>query len=82
MPFSGGAFGEYFRRVTDTSITDAQIGGLHFVSSGYLEALGARLVSGRSITDTDLERDGPRVAVSVRRRRARSSVRHRRSVNV
>ena len=39
------------------------IGRLHFVSSGYLEALGARLVAGRLITDADLQRDGPRVAV-------------------
>ena len=42
----------------------SRIGRLHFVSSGYLEALGARLVAGRTlIADTDLQRDGPRVAV-------------------
>jgi predicted permease len=63
MPFSGGAFGEYFRRLTNTSVNDEMIGRLHFVSSGYLEALGARLVAGRTLTDGDLRFDGPRVAV-------------------
>jgi predicted permease len=63
MPFSGGAFGEYFRRLDDTSVNDERIGRLNFVSSGYLEALGARLVTGRTLTDADLLPDGPRVAV-------------------
>jgi predicted permease len=63
MPFSGGAFGEYFRRPTDTSNDDERIGRLHFVSSGYLEALGARLLTGRTMTDADLGPESPRVAV-------------------
>jgi hypothetical protein len=39
------------------------IGRLHFVSGGYLEALGARLLAGRTLTDADLQPEGPRVAV-------------------
>ena len=85
MPFSGGAFGEYFRRVTDTSVNDAQIGRLHFVSSGYLEALGARLSLSAALDDHGYRSSSATARAlpsSVRRRRARSSVRNRRSVNV
>jgi predicted permease len=63
MPFSGGAFGEYFRRLNETSVNDERIGRLNFVSSGYLEALGARLITGRTLTDADLQPTGARVAV-------------------
>jgi predicted permease len=63
VPFSGGGFGEYFRRVDQENVNDDMIGRLNFASPGYLEALGARLLAGRTLIDADLVDKAPRVAV-------------------
>lgn len=62
VPFSGGGYGEFFRR-PDADALDRALGRLDFVSSGYLEALGARLLAGRVMTDADNRSDGPSVVV-------------------
>ena len=62
IPFSGGGYGEYFRRVGGNE-SDMINGRMDFVSPGYLEALGTRLLAGRRLTDADNRADGPRVAV-------------------
>jgi predicted permease len=62
IPFSGGGYGEYFRR-PDGGESDPVIGRINFVSPGYLEALHTRLLAGRRLTDADNRLDGPRVAV-------------------
>ncbi len=62
IPFSGGGYGEFFRR-PDGGGREPVIGRLDFVSPGYLEALGARLLAGRHLNETDNRLDGPRVAV-------------------
>ena len=62
LPFSGGGYGEFFKR-PDSDDRDRVLGRLDFVSPGYLEALGARLRSGRGLTDADNRFDGERVAV-------------------
>jgi predicted permease len=61
IPYATGAYGEYFARADRDS--GAVIGRVNFVSPGYLEALGARLIAGRRLTDADNRPDGPRVAV-------------------
>ena len=61
IPFSGGGYGEFFRRPVDERSTVT--GRLDFVSPGYLEALGAELVGGRWLADADNRADGPRVVV-------------------
>ena len=62
IPFVGGGYGEYFYREARTD-NDAVIGRMDFVSPGYLEALGTRLLTGRRFTDADNRIGGPRVAV-------------------
>ncbi len=62
IPFIGGGYGEYFYREARTD-NDAVIGRMDFVSPGYLEALGTRLLIGRRFTDADNRIGGPRVAV-------------------
>jgi predicted permease len=62
IPFIGGGYGEYFYR-EDRTDNDAVIGRMDFVSPGYLEALGTRLLTGRRFTDADNRIGGPRVAV-------------------
>ena len=62
IPFSGGGYGEYFRR-PGADARDAVTGRMDFVSPGYLEALGARLLAGRWLTDADNRAEGPRVAI-------------------
>jgi predicted permease len=62
IPFIGGGYGEYFYHQTHTE-RDAVIGRMDFVSPGYLEALGTRLLTGRRFTDADNRLGGPRVAV-------------------
>jgi predicted permease len=61
IPYASGGFGEFFARGDRQS--DPVIGLVNFVSPGYLEALGARLVAGRGFSDTDNRPDGPRVAI-------------------
>jgi predicted permease len=63
IPFSGGGFGEYFRRVDQPDVNDNMLGRLNFASAGYLEALGARLLAGRTLVDADMLEQAPRVAV-------------------
>jgi putative ABC transport system permease protein len=62
IPFVGGGYGEYFYR---ESRDDAEtvLGRMDFISPGYLEALGTRLLTGRRFTDADNRIGGPRVAV-------------------
>jgi predicted permease len=62
IPFIGGGYGEYFYRQSRAD-TDAVLGRMDFVSPGYLEALGTRLLTGRRFTDADNRIGGPRVAV-------------------
>jgi predicted permease len=62
IPFSGGAYGEYFRRA-DAPDIEPVIGRLDFVSPGFLEALGTRPLAGRRFTDTDNVLNGRRVVV-------------------
>jgi predicted permease len=63
VPFTSGGFGEYFRRPNGAEERDALLGRMDFVSPGYLEALGMRLISGRSLTDADNRLKGPSVTV-------------------
>jgi predicted permease len=62
VPFVGGGYGEYFYRQSRTD-DDAVLGRMDFISPGYLEALGTRLLTGRRFTDADNRIGGPRVAV-------------------
>ena len=62
IPFSGGGYGEYFRR-PGADAREAVTGRMDFVSPGYLEALGTRLLAGRRLTEADNRSDAPRVAV-------------------
>jgi len=61
VPYASGGYGEYFAR-TDRDSAPV-IGRVNFVSPGYLEALGARVIAGRTLTDADNRPDGPRVAI-------------------
>ena len=63
IPFSGGGFGEYFFLPGRTGENDVRLGRLTYVSPGYLEALGTRLIAGRFLTEADNVAEGPRVAV-------------------
>jgi predicted permease len=62
IPFSGGGYGEFFRRL-DADVLDRALGRLDFVSPGYLEALGARRLAGRGMSDSDNRADGPPVVI-------------------
>ena len=58
IPFSDGGYGEFFRRPGNTE-SEAVIGRLDYVSPGYLEALGTRLLAGRRIDRRRQQRGGP-----------------------
>jgi predicted permease len=62
IPFVGGGYGEFFF-LPNQADRDRVIGRLDFVSPGYLEALGTRLLAGRRLTDADNRLGGPRVVV-------------------
>jgi putative ABC transport system permease protein len=62
IPFSGGGYGEFFL-LPDSGENDAVLGRMDFVSPGYLEALGIRLLAGRRFTEADNQLDGERVAI-------------------
>ena len=62
IPFAGGAYGEFFSR-PDSADSQRVTGRLDFVSPGFLQALGVRLVAGRWLTEADNRIDGPRVIV-------------------
>ena len=61
VPFAGGGSGEYFWR--SDRPPEPVLGRIDFVSEGYLEALGTRLVAGRRLTEADNRSNGPRIAV-------------------
>ena len=63
IPFSGGGYGEYFRLPGRTELRDMALGRMNFVSPGYLEALGTRVLAGRRLTEADNRGGGARVAV-------------------
>ena len=63
IPFSGGGYGEYIRRPDRPELRDEMPGRMDFVSPGYLEALGTRLLAGRRFTPADNRADGPRTAI-------------------
>jgi predicted permease len=61
IPYATGGYGEFFARGDRPS--DPVIGKVNFVSPGYLEALGARLIAGRRFDEADNRADGPRVTI-------------------
>jgi predicted permease len=63
IPFSGGGSGEYLNRADRPAERDRGLGRVDFVSEGYLEALGTRLLAGRRLRAADNQPGAPRVAV-------------------
>jgi predicted permease len=63
VPFSGGTWGEFVDRVDDEDPQNNPIGRINYVSDGYLEALGARLLSGRLLRESDDRAEAPGVVV-------------------
>jgi predicted permease len=63
VPVTGGGFGEYLSRPDRPAENDHVLGRVDYVSEGYLEALGTRLVAGRRLNTYDNRPDGPRIAV-------------------
>jgi predicted permease len=61
VPFAGGGYGEYIGRPNQPD--NLTLGRIDFISEGYLEALGTRLLSGRRLEAADNRIGGPRVAV-------------------
>jgi predicted permease len=63
LPFAGGGYGENFARGDRTPTYDDPGGRVDYVSPGYLQTLGARLLAGRWLDEKDNRADGPRVAI-------------------
>ena len=63
VPFAGGGFGEFLANSPTPRREDLVIGRVDYVSDGYFEALGARLVAGRFFTPDENRREGRKVAV-------------------
>lgn len=63
IPFSGGAFGEFVGRVDQPAPEDNPTARINYVSEGYLEALGARVLAGRLLRESDNHADAPGVIV-------------------
>ena len=63
IPFAGGGFGEFLSAVPQPQRRDLVFGRVDYVSDGYFEALGARLLSGRFVTADDNRADARRVGV-------------------
>jgi predicted permease len=63
IPFGGGAYGEFVARIDDEDPQDNPIGRVNYVSDGYLEALGARVLAGRPLRESDDRADASRVIV-------------------
>ncbi len=62
VPFSGGSFGEGVGRADAPPAESKPIASINYVSPGYLEALGVRLLSGRSLLASD---DRPKAARAI-----------------
>jgi ABC-type antimicrobial peptide transport system permease subunit len=63
LPFRGGGFGEYLSRPDRQGESSFVLGRVDYVSEGYLEALGTRLLAGRRLIAADNHGDGLRIAV-------------------
>ena len=63
LPFSGDSFGEYMSRADDKDARDRVLARLNFVSDGYFETLGARLLGGRFLNAGDNKIGAPPVAL-------------------
>jgi predicted permease len=63
IPFSIGAYGERFERPGRPDPEKRPIGRVNFVAPGYLETIGARLLSGRLLIDADNRVGTARMAV-------------------
>jgi predicted permease len=61
VPFSGRGPGEYISRPDQPD--NQSLGRLDYISGGYLEALGAKLLAGRTLTDADNTANAPRQVV-------------------
>jgi predicted permease len=63
IPFGGGNYGEFVRRTDRPRSDNDPIGRINYVSAGYLEALGTRLLAGRRLREADDSADAPRAVV-------------------
>ncbi len=63
IPFAGGDYGERVRRAEDPGTDTDPITRVNYVSPGYLEALGTRLLTGRELRESDDRADAERVLV-------------------
>jgi predicted permease len=61
IPFAGGGYGEYIAGANQPD--NLALSRIDYISEGYLEALGTRLLSGRHLEAADNRIGGPRVAV-------------------
>jgi len=63
IPFGGGSYGEFVRRDDQAGTDNDPTARINYVSHGYLEALGTRLLAGRRLRESDNRDDAARVAV-------------------